>query len=703
MIPVVRHCLTPKFLSQLILCLTFSCACNFSIAEDELTEVDFFGDLPAVVSATRLPQSVMDTPVSVTVLDRDMIEASGFVEMGDLFRLVPGFQVGLSMRDHHTAVTYHGQTDGLSRRMQVLIDGRVAFSSSFGVTDWDRSGITVKDVERIEVVRGPAGSAYGSNSFVGAINVVTKDAITAPGTSFTVTSGGENTTLASARYSHSGKDSEYTLAASYLKSDGFKHGNSEVDVTSFRAQGRNQVTLNWMMDYQLGHAAGPSGRGGTMTLVDPVGNKDAKEQHAMVRLTNTAAVDNEWFMQFTYNRMRHSDKNYVGTVGNLLKSDLILDWATNDPYADANQFASLDVLDSWPEISEDDHVWVGPYDYHADRLLIDGQQTLTLNNQSRLVWGTGYQESRIKGQLTVGDADYCVDRMYMLYGNWEYQLGDFLFNLGTMFEDGDLANSDLSSRFGVNYHITPNQVVRFSAAKGWRHPFIGEAKHDLALQTEQNNPIERFLEVPESLESEKITSFELGYVGFFLDGALRTDAKLFKEKISNEIQEVVNPFAPQLLSLFPPYYVMYRVNGGATEIDGIEISADYRFDQGTRVSLAYAYADADQDLPVLAVRSFYANSGTPTHTASMLLSHRFDDGWSASMGYYYLDEMAWYLWGGDIDSYTRIDARIAKYFSVAKSQIKIELIGQNLGDTYSEFVMANEFDSKVFVRATVAF
>lgn len=141
-----------------------------SRAEDSLTEDDLMGDIPVVLSVTRLPQSTTDTPMAITVLDRAMIEASGFIEIPDLLRLVPGFQVGLSWRDHHTAVTYHGQSDGLSRRMQVLIDGRVAVGSLFGLVDWDRLGITIDDIERIEVIRGPAGVAYGSNAFTGVIN-----------------------------------------------------------------------------------------------------------------------------------------------------------------------------------------------------------------------------------------------------------------------------------------------------------------------------------------------------------------------------------------------------------------------------------------------------------------------------------------------------------------------------------------------------
>ncbi|WP_438958228.1 TonB-dependent receptor plug domain-containing protein [Porticoccus sp.] len=99
------------------------------------TEDDLIADIPVALSVTRLPQSVTDTSMAVSVIDRTMIEASGFIEIPDLLRLVPGFQVGLSWRDHHASVTYHGQSDGLSRRMQVLLDGRVVVGSLFGLVD----------------------------------------------------------------------------------------------------------------------------------------------------------------------------------------------------------------------------------------------------------------------------------------------------------------------------------------------------------------------------------------------------------------------------------------------------------------------------------------------------------------------------------------------------------------------------------------
>jgi iron complex outermembrane receptor protein len=62
-------------------------------AADELSERDFFADLPVILSASRLAQSPLDAPAAVTVIDRETIRDSGFTELHDLFRLVPGFLV----------------------------------------------------------------------------------------------------------------------------------------------------------------------------------------------------------------------------------------------------------------------------------------------------------------------------------------------------------------------------------------------------------------------------------------------------------------------------------------------------------------------------------------------------------------------------------------------------------------------------------
>ncbi|UTW44788.1 TonB-dependent receptor [bacterium SCSIO 12696] len=686
----------------LLLIASFSIGtASTQILADDLTEQDLMQEMPMVMAATRLPQSVVDSPGSITVLDRELIAASGFLEIGDLFRLVPGFQVARSWRDHHTVTTYHGQTDGLSRRMQVLVDGRTAFTSQFGLTDWDRLGITVHDIERIEVMRGPAGSAYGSNAFVAAINIVTRKPVNAKGSELFLAAGDSDTQLAGLRYHYNGSQMRYTAAATYLGSDGFDGGNSGVNVLNLRMQGQYQLSGERTLEFQVLHADGPSGRGGSPnSLFDPVGDKEILEQNALLRFTNVVNANNEWHFQLGLDRTVRGDQVLPGSVADILA------------VAGIGPDQLQDYLDNFPvELPEDiaqQQAVAGPYNYRANRVDLEAQQTYSFSSDSRLLWGVGWRKTRVRGGLVLNSNDHFESDSARLFANWEYRQDDWLFNAGGLYEEGDLATGDLSSRLGVNYQLAPNHTVRASFARGWRQPFVGEAYHELALKTEQGFPLERFIEVgSERLTPEKITTWELGYVGEW--GHLRTEIKLFDEALENEIQEVFDPTAPELLSLFAqengqPPGVLFRVNGGRTDITGVEGNLDYRISNRTRFWLSYGYSSVTQQLPPLSIRSLQHNTnGTPRHTASALLSHRFNGQWQASLGYYYLDDTSWFLFGSDTEAYDRVDLRLAKTVDLWSQPVKMEFIGQNLfGSDYSEFNVQNRFDSMFFVRFTMA-
>src|SRR5690554_4916881 len=75
-------------------------------------------ELPTVLSATRLKQAPSQIPGSMTVLDRELIQASGARDIPELMRLVPGMMVGY-LRGHTSNVNYHGTNTTEARRMQV--------------------------------------------------------------------------------------------------------------------------------------------------------------------------------------------------------------------------------------------------------------------------------------------------------------------------------------------------------------------------------------------------------------------------------------------------------------------------------------------------------------------------------------------------------------------------------------------------------
>jgi iron complex outermembrane receptor protein len=150
------------------------------------TEDVYFTDIPVVLSVTRLAQPKSDAPAAITVIDRSTIEASGIREIPELMRLVPGFQVGHDYGDvlapEQTPVTYLGYSDQFSRKMQVLVDGRSVYDPMYGGVRWSELGLLLDDIDRIEVIRGPNAASYGSNAFLGVINIITRDPTGYPAT-----------------------------------------------------------------------------------------------------------------------------------------------------------------------------------------------------------------------------------------------------------------------------------------------------------------------------------------------------------------------------------------------------------------------------------------------------------------------------------------------------------------------------------------
>ncbi len=669
-----------KWVSLLIGLMTLT---EFAFSE-VITEEDLIGDIPMVMAATRLPQSVTDTPVAMTVIDRQMIEASGFIEIPDLFRLVPGFQVGLSWRDHHTAVTYHGQSDGLSRRMQVLIDGRVAVGSLFGIVDWDRLGIVIDDIDRIEVVRGSAGVAYGSNAFVGAINIVTREPYANPGWKMSATSGSQDTNILSTQYSHVGEKFDYIASASYFHTDGFDDVNDESTARSGRLKGRYQSASHTALDFQLGYSRGPWGRGGLGISIDPIANKEPTEQYGNFRLTQSGLPGNEWYVQLGLSSSEEVDKFDAG-----LLSDILGIPPAQVPILVPGQ--------------QDQKIIGSAFDFTSNSLNFEFQKTNLLDGQHRTLWGLGYRKDMVKGRSVINTNDREFMDTYRAYGNLEYRLfKNVLMNVGLTYEDNNFVKGKFSSRLGFNVTMAKGHVFKVAVAESWRQPYLAEHLHDVSIRLNDGSVLEQIQISTGKLDPERLRSFEVEYVGYWLSRKLLTEVKLFREEFERELEFVADPFYPELISLFNPGTILDK-NGGATEVMGFETGISWEFTHQSRLWVSYAFSEVDQACQALAFRCAHENDATPRHTASVLMSHNVGRGWEASLGYYYLDEMAWVFWGGDRESYGRVDMRIAKSFEFSGSRLKLELIGQNLGGDYHEFSQTNVFETRTFVRATLQF
>src|SRR4051812_29367412 len=130
-------------------------------------------DYPVVLTPTRLRQSIAEVPASVTVITAEMIREFGIMNVPDALRLVPGMSVTHVLGNDYR-INYHGTNILDPRRMNVLVDGISVYRPALSKVDWKQLPVAIEDIDRIEVTRGPNSAAYGRNSLLAVVNIITK-------------------------------------------------------------------------------------------------------------------------------------------------------------------------------------------------------------------------------------------------------------------------------------------------------------------------------------------------------------------------------------------------------------------------------------------------------------------------------------------------------------------------------------------------
>jgi vitamin B12 transporter len=124
---------------------------------------------PVVVTATRVPLSAEVSTAATTVITGDELRARGAVTLMDALRTVPGIAVGQAAGPGSQASLF--VRGGNSNYTKVLVDG-VPVNAPGGALDI--STLTTDNIDRIEIVRGPASVQYGSDAMTGVVQVFTR-------------------------------------------------------------------------------------------------------------------------------------------------------------------------------------------------------------------------------------------------------------------------------------------------------------------------------------------------------------------------------------------------------------------------------------------------------------------------------------------------------------------------------------------------
>lgn len=651
----------------------------------EVSEADFLDEMPVVLSASRLSQPVADVPAAVTIIDQEMIRASGFRDIPELLRLVPGFSVAYT-RDNTWAAGYHGLGDAYSRRFQVLVDGRSIYSAHYGSVSWADLPLSIDDIERIEVVRGPDAAVYGANAFAAVINIISKTSAQVPGEFVSMQVGEQN--MAGLTVRHGGGDEalRYRITASAQQRDRFErdiagklYANGQLREDNGQYFEASQTYfVNGRMDGQLspdsdvmaqfglsqGNWDAGSSTASPISLLEPT-KQDSRALYLQLAYHKVESEQREWRVQayFTQNRF---DANAVADL-----SALGIGTVTVDQYLlQTRSSIELQVNDQW-----------------APSL--------------RAVWGGEVWQETVNSPQNYPSSKTLSGELARVFGNIEWRADELvLVQAGAMLEHHYFTGTDISPRAAVNFTLVPGHVIRLGVSRAYRSPTFFEEEGNQRVRNDTGAVVDIVTVPSAGLDPERILSREIGYVGSWQPIRLELDARLYQDQIDDFIGLVKVIPSPDVPGS-PRPKVFASDNIGRIEARGGEVQLRWRpspaLDMNAwfaRVFLSTITTDSNfrRDIPLSA----------PRNSWGFLANYRLGKGWETSLGAWHNDVQKWLSEGDVTAAYTRVDMRLARHWKWQGREVEAAVVGQNLGDNYTEFRDTNVFSTRVYGSLSLA-
>lgn len=625
------------------------------------TEKEFLSDMPVVLTASRLGQPAADAPNSITVIDRELIHATGAREIAELFRLVPGMYVSYVtyVGGLQALVSYHGLASEFTNRMQVLVDGRAVYNPTLGEVSWTNLPLHIDDIERIEVVRGPAAASHGANSFLGVINIITRHAAQDRGVHASLTRGDHSVNDRLLRYGGSAGNFDYRFTAALRRDDTYDAVSDSRRIDLFTFRGDYRLGSRDTLTLQAGYNGGKRGtQAPTSVQPDPVDYpRDIRIGNHFQQIQWVRALErgNELSVQFYH--------NYLG----------LKDISLTQP---------AEVL-AFQQYTVDDSVRAHRYD-------LEVQHTVNARPGLRWVWGgsTRYDSSVAPTSLSTPVGNH--SQRLFAHAEWR-AAARWLVNFGAMVERTDFTGSDVSPRLAVNYRLAPRHTVRASVSRALRNPTLIEEKTDRKYVL---GPllVQRYL-VSGNLEPERILSRDLGYVAELANG-IRFDARAFSDRLTRLVGEVELPFPGGYQGITRDFRNLNDVHQS-----GFETQLRWRLSRATRVGLAQARINTRSNN----LTSDFTAS-TPRNTYSAFGIREFGGGASGTVMLFYQDPILPMLFGERQERIKRVDARVAQRFRLGSSHAEASLVVQDLlNGKHTDFRHDNVFDRRGYAKVEIFF
>ncbi len=444
---------------------------------------------PVVVTATRTEIPLRDALASVELIAGDDLVMRPAADLGDALRFVPGVEVTrLGGPGQQTTIFVRGTE---SNHVLVLMDGLRINPGTIGTAA--TQNIAPEFVERVEVVKGPRSTLYGSDAIGGVINIITRDA--EDGSSVQAGYGSFDTANASFRAGHAGENAGISIGGAWQDSEGFPtRTGDDVDRgfenTSFTASASAEAGAV-ELGLRAWYAEGTSQYSDFFVL--PV---DQDFENSMIALTAefepTAAWRSHVMLGYAVDELaQNQSTDFLDT------NRYTVDWQ-NDFTLSGHSTVTAGVL--WQDEDAESISFGAPYGGDNSTIQAYVQDQIAAGAH-RWVIGAAYTDHETFGGQATGNIEYgyAFDEQSLLS-----------ISVGTGFRAPDA--TDLYG-FGGNPDLDPEDSV--SGEVSWRQAIGERQTYSLtAFRTDIDDLIDFFVIDPDTFEGENRNVDEASIEGF---------------------------------------------------------------------------------------------------------------------------------------------------------------------------------------------
>jgi iron complex outermembrane recepter protein len=608
-----------------------------------------------VTSVAGIEQDWFQTPAAMYVITGDEARRSGHRLLADTFRLAPGVFVG-TINSHSRSVGTRGFNGGLANKTLVLIDGRSVYDPLFSGTFWDVQDILLEDLDRIEVIRGPGATLWGSNAVNGVFNVITRSSKDSQGLYLAGGGGKEDRAFGEMRYGGQlaenawfrvwGKWTDHdnlTFGSGMSPSDPHDEwdmgaGGARFDIEDGEG-GALMIDLGGYGTDRLGEDVRMPVPGAFLTFMQSRGDGRAEGGHILTRLSKDYDDGSRWSLQFYYDRTSR-----VQRAGFQAERDT----------------ADIEFRHHFHPLEGHELLWGVGYRYTVDHTSPSPELDHDPRSQERHTFSAFVQDT-----ITI-----CPDRLF--------------FMIGSKFEHNDVTGFEIQP--GVRLWWTPSdrQTLWGAISRSVRVPSRFEKEGILTLAYLDPFPPVQIVG-DDGLRSEEMIAYEIGH-RIRITPQLTVDTALFYNKYDNLIA-----VGPGILAPPPPFTHQFN-NDGTGESYGGEVAVTWQIADNWRTVFAYSHTRVLIHGPVFTLDEF----STPRNMAQVRSYLDVTKDIELNAALYYVDTVP----SPDADAYLRLDVgatwRITDNF-------ELSAWGQNLTDRSHREFTAIEAQRAFYVMGTFRF